>query len=63
VVVAVTSEKVSALGLGYRYIKGSLVPGTAASQASVIALGACNRFEPARLSDATTVVQTLELFR
>src|SRR4051794_12619925 len=32
--VLVTAEKVQALGLGYKFVKGSLLPGTAASQAA-----------------------------
>jgi hypothetical protein len=62
-IVCVTSEKINALGLGYRFIKGSLLPGTAAANAAVIVLGSDVRFEPARNSDATSVVQTLEFFR
>lgn len=61
--VLVTAEKINALGLGYRYVKGSLVPGTAAANSAVIVLGACTNYEPASLQDATSVVQTLALWR
>ncbi len=59
--VLVTAEKVQALGLGYRYVKGSLLPGTAASNSAVIALGVLARFQP-ETQDAS-VVQTLALWR
>lgn len=59
--VCVAAEKVQTLGYGF--IKGSLVPGTAASQASVVAIGALTRFEPASAQNATTVAQVLSLFR
>ena len=61
--VLVTAEKINALGLGYRFIKGSLLPGTAAANSAVIAIGALTRFEPAVDSDATTVAQVLSLWR
>lgn len=62
-IVTVTAEKVSALGLNYAFIKGSLLPGTAASNSAVIVLGEATRFEPASDSDATTVAQIVSLWR
>jgi hypothetical protein len=61
--VLVTAEKINALGLGYRFVKGSLVPGTAAANSAVVVIGALNRFEPTASQDASTVVQTLALWR
>jgi hypothetical protein len=61
--VCITAEKVQALGLGYKFIKGSLLPGTAAANSSVTVLGAKTRFEPANAIDATQVSQILNLFR
>lgn len=61
--VLVTAEKINALGLGYKFIKGSLLPGTAAANSAVIALGALTRFEPASVSNATTVGQVVALWR
>src|SRR3954471_9958067 len=49
--VLVTTEKINALGLGYKFIKGSLLPGTAASNSAVIAIGALTRFEPANANN------------
>ncbi len=51
VVVEVTSEEVGAQGL--RYIQGSLVIGTAASDAAVLAIAGGNRYNPA--TDLSTV--------
>lgn len=56
-VVGVKADSVSALGLNYRYIKGSLLPGTAASNSAVIVLGEGVRFEPASGVDDATVKQ------
>lgn len=51
-----------ALLAGYRYIKGSLVPGTAASNSAVIVLGALARHEPASTRfNPAVVVQTVAL--
>lgn len=57
VAVSVRTEAVNALGLNYAFIKGSLLPGTAASNSAVIVLGEAVRFEPASDIDATTVAQ------
>ncbi len=54
-------EAVQALGLNYAFIKGSLLPGTAASNSAVIALGALNRNEPTSAQNPAVVVQTLAL--
>lgn len=62
-VVMVTAEKVQALGLGHAFIKGSLVPGTAAANAAVIVLGELTRFEPASDSDDPKVAQIVSLWR
>jgi len=63
-IVLVTAEKVNALGLGYTHVKGSLVPGTAAANSTVIVLGASTRFEPANASNVSgKVAQTLALWR
>lgn len=62
-IVTITAEKVSSLGLNYAFIKGSLLPGTAAATASVTVLGEATRFEPAVDSDATTVAQVLNVWR
>lgn len=56
--VSVDSEAV--LALGYNFLKGSLVPGTAAANSAVIVLGAMNRFEPTNNQNATTVTQTVD---
>lgn len=56
-VVSVKAESISALGLNYAFIKGSLLPGTAAATSAVIVLGEATRFEPASDSDASTVAQ------
>lgn len=61
--VLVTAEKVNALGLGYRYVKGSLVPGTAASNSAVMVVGSNVRYEPASADNASSVVQTVALWR
>ncbi len=52
-----------ALGLGYAFIKGSLLPGTAAANAAVIVLGELTRFEPASDSDDPKVAQVVALWR
>ncbi|SIN70743.1 hypothetical protein SAMN05444166_0290 [Singulisphaera sp. GP187] len=62
-VVGITAEKVSALGLNYGFIKGSLLPGTAAANSAVVVLGELTRFEPASDSDATQVAQIVSLWR
>jgi hypothetical protein len=56
-IVSVKAESVSALGLSYAFIKGSLLPGTAAANSSVTVLGEAVRFEPVTDIDATTVAQ------
>lgn len=61
--VLVTTDKVSSLGLNYAFIKGSLLPGTAASNSAVIVLGVLARFEPTSSNNATTVAQTVALWR
>lgn len=62
-IVCITSEKVSALGLNYAFIKGSLLPGTAAANSAVVVLGELTRFEPASDGDATQVAQIVALWR
>lgn len=57
--VSVRSDAVSALGLNYAFIKGSLLPGTAASNSAVVVLGELSRFEPASALNSTAVVQTV----
>jgi hypothetical protein len=57
----VTAEKIQSLGTNIRYVKGSLVPGTAASNSAVIALGILGRFKP--VTQPTAVTQTLTLWR
>ena len=52
-IVEVTGDEV--LAQGYRYIKGSLVVATAASDAGVIALGSSLRYQPAENYDLTSV--------
>lgn len=59
--VSVRTETIQALGLNYAFIKGSLVPGTAASNSSVVVLGAVGRYEPISLQNAATVVQKLNV--
>lgn len=44
--VEIKSESLAALGVG-PYIKGSCTVGTATSPTSVVALGSCDRYEPA----------------
>lgn len=61
--VVITAEKVSSLGLNYAFIKGSLLPGTAAANSSVTVLGELTRFEPASDSDDPAVKQILAVFR
>jgi hypothetical protein len=55
--VSVRTEAVNALGLNYAFIKGSLLPGTAASNSAVIVLGEAGRFEPVTDFDDATVKQ------
>lgn len=62
-VVCVTAEKVSALGLNYGFLKGSLTPGTAAANSAVVVLGQLARFEPTSSQNADTVAQTVALWR
>lgn len=57
VIVSVRTEAVNALGLNYAFIKGSLLPGTAASNSAVIVLGEAGRFEPMANSNDATVKQ------
>lgn len=61
--VTVTAEKISALGLNYQYIKGSLLPGTAAANAAVVVLGELTRVEPAASSGDPKVAQVVSLWR
>ena len=56
-IVSVRAEAVNALGLNYAFIKGSLLPGTAAANSAVVVLGEATRYEPASNSDATQVAQ------
>lgn len=60
-IVCVRTDQVNALGLGYTYIKGSLLPGTAASNSAVIVLGALGAIEPMSSQNATAVTQTVNL--
>lgn len=62
-IVMVTADQVQALGLGYTFVKGSLLPGTAAANAAVVVLGELARFEPTSSQNATTVAQTVALWR
>lgn len=57
--VEVDAAKVQGLGLGYRFIKGSLLPGTAASNSAVVVLGAHATVEPTSGNAATTLAQTV----
>jgi hypothetical protein len=57
--VSVFIEQVQALGLGYKFIKGSLLPGTAASNSAVIVLGKGGNYEPIASTNATSVAQKL----
>lgn len=50
-------KAVTAAGLGYRYIKGSLLPGTAAANSAVLALGFGPAYGPAAGYNATNVAQ------
>jgi hypothetical protein len=59
--VCITAEKLSALGLNYAFIKGSLLPGTAASNSSVVVLGELGRTEPGTDYDATQVAQIVNV--
>jgi hypothetical protein len=63
--VLVTREKVNALGLGYKFLKGSLLPGTAAANSAVVALGFGPRFEPNSANNpaSSILAQTLALWR
>lgn len=61
VVVEISRQAVENLGLGYTHIKGSLVPGTAASQAAVVALGVGPFYGPAADHDLADVAQILTL--
>lgn len=61
--VLVTAEKINSLGLGYTFVKGSLLPGTAAANSAVIVLGSDVPFEPASNSNVSTVAQTVNYFR
>jgi len=62
-IVVVTAEKVSALGLNYAFLKGSLTPGTAASNSAVVVLGESVRHEPASTGNATSVAQTVAFWQ
>jgi len=62
-IVLVTAEKISALGLNYGFLKGSLTPGTAAANSAVIVLGELARFEPTSSQNDATVAQTVALWR
>jgi hypothetical protein len=57
--VEVTAEQVQALGLGYLFLKGELVIGTAATPSAVLVQADVSRFEPS--SDDASVVQTVVL--
>lgn len=61
--VLVTAEKINSLALGYNFVKGSLVPGTAAANSAVVVLGGLTRFKPASANQASTVEQTVTLWR
>jgi len=55
VLMEVRAEKVAALNLGYIYIKGELITGTAASLCSVVALGAVANYQPASAGNLAVV--------
>jgi hypothetical protein len=59
--VEITTEGVQALNLGYTYIKGALVVGTAASQASVVAYAADSRNEPTSKQNVSYVAAPIIL--
>lgn len=61
VLVCVRVDQVQALALGYKFIKGSLLPGTAAAISSVAVFGALGSYEPMSGSNATTVAQIVVL--
>lgn len=61
VTVEVSGEKVADLALGYKWIKGSLLPGTAAAVSNVVALGFLRGYEPASADNAATVAQQIQL--
>jgi hypothetical protein len=54
-VVDVDVAKIADLNLGYAWIKGSLVPGTAAAISSVTVLGVATAYGPASTYNAATV--------
>lgn len=59
VIVDVDVSKIDNLNLFYRYIKGSLVPGTAASTGMVLVLGQARSFGPASEDNMADVAQVL----
>lgn len=62
VLVEISSEQVIAANANYRYIKGSLTPGTAACTSAVVAFGSLARFEPASTKyNPAAVAQVLAL--
>lgn len=61
VLVCIRVDQLNALGLGYKFIKGSLLPGTAAANSSVAVFGALGAYEPMSGSNATTVAQIVVL--
>ena len=54
-IVRVTAEEVAAIGIGHRYIQGTLTIGTAASDAAVIVLGVSARYQPVDAIDLASV--------
>ena len=62
VVVSITSDKLTSLGLGYRYIKGHLTIGTATSVCAVAVIASDAHFEPTSGLNAASVLQVLQLY-
>lgn len=60
-VVEISANKIEDLALGYNWIKGSLLAGTANSTSAVIALGFVTHYGPAGDNNATSVAQVLAL--
>lgn len=60
-VVDVDVTKIADLNLGYKWLKGSLLPGTASCTSSVVVLGLGTGYGPASAVNATTVAQVLTL--
>lgn len=61
--VLITSEKLNALALGYRYVKAQVVVATAAAVLAVSIRGKDQRFDPGSAINDPTVVQQILLFR